>query len=194
MLYHMQGRTDEALEELRQAETVDALLPVLAFAKPRLLLYCREIDAATACAKHAIGLHPNSPLTHINYGDILDFAGDAAALTQYRIASTIAPDVPWVRANEARCLARNGRLEEAFDILAQLQQNRNTDYVDAYHMAFLLEALGKRDEAFQELERAYAERSPALVWLNLDTKSDALRNDARFAALGDRVSSTSFSS
>jgi len=120
----------------------------------------------------------------------LDFAGEPAALTQFRIASTIAPDVPWIRAAEARCLAKHGRSSDAFDVLAYLQQNRNTEYVDAYHMAFLLEALGRRDEAFQELERAYTERSPALAWLDLDTKSDTLRNDPRFAALRDRVLAT----
>ncbi len=190
VLYHVRGRTDEALEELRKAEQVDALLPRLALVKPRLLLFCREIDAAEACAKQAVALHPNSPLTHINYGDVLDFAGEPAALTQFRIASTIAPDVPWIRAAEAGCLAKHGRSSEAFDVLAYLQQNRNTEYVDAYHMAFLLEALGRRDEAFQELERAYTERSPALAWLDLDTKSDTLRSDPRFAALRDRVAAT----
>jgi DNA-binding winged helix-turn-helix (wHTH) protein/tetratricopeptide (TPR) repeat protein len=194
VLYYMQGRADQALEELGEAEMVDALSPRLALVKPRLLLFCREIDRATASARQAVALHPNSPITHLNYGDILDFAGDPEALTQFRIASTIAPDVPWIHAAEARCLAKQGRSSEALDVLAQLRRNRNTEYVDAYHLAFLLEALGKRDEAFQELERAYVERSPALAWLDLDTKSDPLRNDPRFAELRDRVSSTVFSS
>jgi DNA-binding winged helix-turn-helix (wHTH) protein/tetratricopeptide (TPR) repeat protein len=194
VLYCMRGRSDEALEELHRAEMVDALFPRLAVAKPRVLLFCREIDAAAACAREAVALHPNSPLTHINYGDILDFAGDPEALTQFHIASTIAPDVPWIRAAEARSLAKYGRSTEAFDILAHLQQNRNTEYVDAYHMAFLLEALGKRNEAFQEFERAYVEGSPSLFWLDLDTKSDPLRNDSRFAELRDRVSSSALSS
>jgi tetratricopeptide (TPR) repeat protein len=194
VLCYMQGRTEEALEELRKAEMVDALLPGLALVRPRLLLYCREIAVATSCAQQAVALHSNSPITHVNYGDTLDFAGDPAALTQYRIASTLAPDVPWIKAAEARCLARQGQSSEAFDILAQLRKNRNAEYVDAYHMAFLLEALGKRDEAFQELERAYLERSPALAWLDLDTKSDPLRNDPRFASLRDRVFATALSS
>jgi tetratricopeptide (TPR) repeat protein len=188
VLYCMRGRADEALEELQKAEMVDALFPRLAFSKPRVLLCCREIDAAAACAKEAVALHPNSPITHVNYGDILDFAGDPAALNQFHIASTIAPDMPWIRAAEARCLAKFGRSSEASDILAHLQQNRDNDYIDAYQVAFLLEALGRRDEAFQEFERAYQERSTALAWLDLDTKSDPLRNDPRFAALRDRVS------
>jgi DNA-binding winged helix-turn-helix (wHTH) protein len=194
VLYCMRGRTSEALEELQKAEMADVLFPRLAIAKPRVLLYCREIEAAGACAKDAVALHPNSPLTHINYGDVLDFAGDPAALTQFHIASTIAPDIPWIRAAEARCLAKYGRSSEAFDILAQLQRNRNDEYVDAYHVAFLLEALGKRDEAFQEFERAYVERSAALAWLDLDIKSDPLRNDPRFESLRDRVFAMAVSS
>jgi tetratricopeptide (TPR) repeat protein len=190
-IYYMRGRTDEALAELRQAEKADALLPPLACAKPRLFLFRRDVDGATASAKQAVALYPNSPLTRLNYADVLDFGGEpAAALAQYRIATTLAPDVPWLRAAKARCLAKLGRLREALDILSYLERNRGTKYVDAYHLAFLLEALGRRDEAFQELERAYSEKSAMLSWLDFDTRSDTLRNDPRFAVLRDRVSST----
>jgi len=189
MVYYLMGRTDDAFEELGKAERADPLLPALAFVKPRLLLYCREADAAAASAKQAVALHPNSPLTHLAYAEALDFGGEAAALAEYHVASTIAPDIPWIKAHEARCLARQGRTGEALEILSQLQRKRQDEYVDAYPLAFLLEALGKRDDAFQQLERAYAERSPMLFWLDRDTKSDTLRDDPRFAVLRDRVSS-----
>jgi DNA-binding winged helix-turn-helix (wHTH) protein len=194
VVYYLMGRTDDAFEELGTAEKADPLLPALAFVKPRLLLYCREADAAAACAKQAVALHPNSPLTHLAYASVLDFAGDPAALAEYHFASTIARDIPWIKADEAGCLARQGRSGEALEILSQLQRKRQDEYVDAYPLAFLLEALGKRDEAFQELERAYAERSPKMFWLDRDTRSDTLRDDPRFAALRDRVSSAVLSS
>jgi DNA-binding winged helix-turn-helix (wHTH) protein/Flp pilus assembly protein TadD len=189
MVYYLMGRTDDAFEELGNAEKADPLLPALAFVKPRLLLYCREANAAAACAKQAVALHPNSPLTHLTYAHVLDFGGDPAALAEYHIASTIAPDIPWIKADEARSLATQGRSGEALEILSQLQGKRQEEYVDAYPLAFLLEALGRRDEAFQELERAYAERSPMMFWLDRDTRSDTLRDDPRFAPLRDRVSS-----
>lgn len=189
MVYYLMGRTDEAFEELGKAEKADPLLPALAIVKPRLLLYCREAEAAAECAKQAAALHPNSPLTRLGYAEVLDFAGDQAALAEYHVASTIAPDIPWIKAHEARCLARQGRSGEALDILSQLQLKRQDEYVDAYPLAFLLEALGNRDEAFEELERAYAEKSPMLFWLDRDPKSDTLKEEPRFAALRDRVSS-----
>jgi DNA-binding winged helix-turn-helix (wHTH) protein len=190
VVHYLMGRTGEAFEQLAEAEKADPLLPSLAFVRTCLLLNCREVDAAAACAKQAIALHPNSPLTHLTYADILDFQGDGAALSEYHVATTIAPDVPWLRAAEARCLARQGRSREAREILTQLQENRDTEYVDAYHLAFLHESLGERDAAFEELERAYADRSPMIVWLGRVTKADTLRTDPRFAPFWDRVSST----
>ena len=51
----------------------------------------------------------------------------------------------------------------------------------------LLDALGDRDQAFQELERAYHEKSPVLFTLNVDPKMDGMRKDGRFALLRDKV-------
>jgi hypothetical protein len=65
----------------------------------------------------------------------------------------------------------------------QLDALRRTEYVDAYYMAMLRDALGQRGEAFVELERAYHENSAPLYSIEVDPKMDALRADARFARL-----------
>jgi hypothetical protein len=62
-----------------------------------------------------------------------------------------------------------------------------TDYVDAYYMALLRDALGDSDGAFRELERAFDENSAALPILDLDPKMDSLRRDPRFALLRERL-------
>ena len=95
--------------------------------------------------------------------------------------------VPWLRAVEARCLAKNGRWREALDTLEDLERVRQTEYVDAFYIALLKDELGKRDEAFQELERAYRENSVMLSLMDVDPKLDGLRADARFAPLRDQV-------
>lgn len=177
----MQGRTDDAFDELRHAENTDPLYPSLPGIKARLLLFCRETEAAIASARDAIALHPGCVVSRIQYADILDFAEDPAALTEYRVASTIASDLPWIRAAEARCLARQGRCAEASEILNHLLAHRPAEFVDACHLAWLLDALGRRDDAFSELRRAVAEKSPLIPWLPVDTKADCLRSDARFA-------------
>jgi hypothetical protein len=92
------------------------------------------------------------------------------------------PDIPWLQALEGTCKAKHGEQKEALIILEKLQEFRLTEYIDAYHLALLLDALGKRSEAFQEQERAAEENSASLFLLDVDRRIDALRGDPRFAS------------
>ena len=56
-----------------------------------------------------------------------------------------------------------------------------------YLTAKLYARLGNTKEAFQELEKAYEERSGWLAHLNFDPEMDNLRGDARFADLLRRL-------
>jgi hypothetical protein len=57
-------------------------------------------------------------------------------------------------------------------------------------MAVFLDALGRRDEAFAELERAVVENSSRLYSIDTDPKIDGLRRHPRFARLRDRLQRT----
>ena len=72
-------------------------------------------------------------------------------------------------------------------ILEDLQRIRKEHYLDAYHIALLLDAMGQRDEAFEELERAYEANSYALLFSRLDAKADGLKSAPRFAPLWNRI-------
>jgi Flp pilus assembly protein TadD len=108
------------------------------------------------------------------------------ALEQYQLGSVMSLNLPWMRALEATCLAKMGRLDDARRILGDLEQLRRTEYVDAYYMAMLRDGLGQRAEAFVELERAYAENSAFLYSIGIDPKMERLRDDPRFARLSRR--------
>ena len=97
------------------------------------------------------------------------------ALEQYQLGSVMSPNLPWTRALEATCLAKMDRVEDARRILADLERMRQTEYVDAYYMAMLRDALGQRAEAFEELERAGHENSAFLYSIDVDPKIEALR-------------------
>jgi tetratricopeptide (TPR) repeat protein len=133
-------------------------------------------------------LHPYLPLSRALYAQALEFSGNLdEALQQYRIATVLSPDIPWLRALEAICLVSSGRRAEAEAILNQLEELRHTEYVDAYFQALLLHALGRKDEAFLELERASRENSAALFVIDVDPRIDPFRADARFGPIRDRV-------
>jgi len=66
--------------------------------------------------------------------------------------------------------------------------NSESRYVSPYDVATICAALGRRDQAFVWLEKAYHERSGWLgVWLNVDPKFDNLRSEPRFSDLLQRV-------
>ncbi len=186
MVYTSDGRFDEALELLNQARHVDPLWPVLAATEINVRFCRREFDCAVACGKQALELHPYLPLVRLFYALALEFAGRTEeALEQYRMAGILCPDLPWLRALEGACLAKLGRRAEARKILEELRQLRATEYVDAYYVALLYDALGDRDNAFHELERAREDNSAALPIVDVDPKMDSLRRDPRFARIRD---------
>jgi DNA-binding winged helix-turn-helix (wHTH) protein/Flp pilus assembly protein TadD len=188
MLYVSQNRLDDALNILLSARDTHSLWPTVP-ANEILIRFCRrEYDIAVACGKKAIDLHPYLYLVRLFYAEALEYSGNVEeALVQYRLAHVMSPELGWLRSFEARCLAKHGRRKEALKIMAELQQARKTQYIDAYYMALLLDALGERDQAFQELERAYHERSVALFMLDVDPGMDALRTDPRFVSLRDKI-------
>jgi tetratricopeptide (TPR) repeat protein len=188
MLYLTQGRMDDALNILLRARATHSLWPTVPANEILVRCFRREFETAVACGKKALELHPYLYLGRLFYGESLEHSGKhTQALEQYRLAVIMSPDLPWLQAVEGACLAKHGRRKEALAILAELTQIRKNQYVDAYFMAVLMDGLGDPDQAFQELERAYHEKSPLLFALGVDPRLDNLRNDPRFAALLNRV-------
>jgi tetratricopeptide (TPR) repeat protein len=182
------GRIDEARVRLQQAQATDALLPELAFLVTIVRFLGREFTAAVEWGKNTLDLHPASQVGRAFYAEALEYAGQPEeALAQYRLANGLSPNILWIRADEARFLALHEGVAEAAAMLADLQRIRENQYVDAYHMALLLDALGKRDEAFRELERTYEENSYTLLFAGLDAKADGLRSDPRFVLLRNKA-------
>ncbi|MGD0134135.1 MAG: tetratricopeptide repeat protein [Bryobacteraceae bacterium] len=188
MLYVTEGRLDDALNILLRARSTHSLWPTVPANEILIRFFRREFESAVACGKKALELHPYLYLGRLFYGESLEHSGKVSqALEQYQLAVIMSPDLPWLHAVQGACLAKHGHRKEATAILAELLQVRKTQYVDAYFMAVLHDALGDRDQAFQELERAFHEKSPALFAMRVDPRLDNLREDARFLALVTRV-------
>jgi DNA-binding winged helix-turn-helix (wHTH) protein len=183
-LYCTMERLDDALNVIHQGRAADPLHPVLPSVETFVRLCRREYEAAVLCGKNALDLHPYQHTGRAHYAQALEATGQIEeALAQHRLVCVMSPDLPWLHALEAGCLARNGRPDEAAVILDELQRIRETEYVDAYYIALILAALGRRDAAFQELQRACEESAAALFMLNVDRRVDGLRKDARFKRL-----------
>ena len=188
LLYSSMVRLGDALEVAAQARKCDPLWPTISATEVFIHLCRGDFDAAIVCGKKGLELHPYLHLGRAYYAQALEYAGRVEeALAEYRLARVIAPDITWVRCLEARCLARSGRHQQAEDIAEELVETRLREYVDAYYVALLLDALGHRDDAVSELERAVEENSATLYMLDVDPKLAPLRTDPRFQPLRNRL-------
>jgi len=74
--------------------------------------------------------------------------------------------------------------EEAIRMLTELSARK---YVPPYNIAMIYNGLGDRDRALQWLEQAFDERDVRLVFLQVETRWDSLRDSLRFQDLLSRL-------
>jgi serine/threonine-protein kinase len=83
--------------------------------------------------------------------------------------------------------AASGRKAQAEAIYDELVARSRGEYVPPTTLSFLSATLGRVDEAFEWLERAYEERDMLMTWVKLLPHFDPLRDDPRFDALVKRM-------
>jgi TolB-like protein/Flp pilus assembly protein TadD len=178
------GRFPEAVAQMEVAAESDPLSFTLNANLAVVHYLGRCYDAGEeACAK-SLEINPHHEPAHFTLGLIYQQRGcqqrgridDARAELERALA---------ISRGEPHVVAALGALERSaaparLEQLAELSLSR---YVSPVHMATIHTALGAHDEALAWLERAVQERSGWLVYLRTEPRFDALREDARFAAI-----------
>jgi len=188
VLYTCLKRFDAALETLRLAYARDPLSPILPACETMLHCCMGNPEIAAACGKKAIDLHPFLAIGRSYYAQALERLGKLdEAVAQYKMAITISPDLPRLRAEEAHCLARMGRHREARVLLEELLERARSEFVDNCTLAPVYLALGQTDEALRLLENSFEAGSPHLSFINVDYRLDPLRKSPRFTRIRNCV-------
>jgi len=188
ILYGSNGQFDKAFATLDRGEKVDALWPLLPAARVSIHFLSHDYDSAIRCGKSALELHPYIQIGRYYYAQALEFSGrPEEALEEYRVTRLLSPGLHFVACLEAACLAKIGAQEESLALVRRIEEIRAEDYVDAYYMACVYEALEMRDKALAELERAFDEGSVSLCILDVDPKMDSMRRDPRFGRMRKKI-------
>src|SRR5437763_3076025 len=179
------GEVKEGLELVLKAEQLDPVSPIISYVSTAAYLAENRIDEAITEGQRTQQLDP-----HYFYLDSdLDEAYREKGNFEDAISlNTMAKDVKHLHSRGlAITYARMGRQNEARKILEQLVQERGTRYVSAQSIAAVYVALGEKEEAFRWLERASAEHSGILQWIAFLPEFRALRPDARFPQLLQKI-------
>jgi TolB-like protein/DNA-binding winged helix-turn-helix (wHTH) protein/Flp pilus assembly protein TadD len=180
------GRYDEAIAEMRKAETLDPLSLIINADLAELLLLAHSYDDSIRQSRKTIEMDPNFALAHNQLGQAyLQKQMHEEAVAELQKAVQLSGDSPTCMANLARAYVASGKRSEAAKLLSDLKKRSNPGHSFAPELAVIYVALGNRDQAMNWLEKGYEERfNPGVL---LRPGFDPLRSDPRFEDLLRRI-------
>ena len=185
-------RLNEAVQHASEAQNLDPLSAEAATTHGLALYYRRNYPAARATLRRALELEPGSAAALIVMGRVDEAEGayDAALQETTRALELSGGGSVPLRVQIVCLQARAGRRDEARRNLAELQRSAAVSKwrMSAEYLAYAHIALDDdHATALDLLEQAIGERDPALLWLGVDPRVDALRSEPRFAAILARL-------
>ena len=178
-----QGRTAQARAEFEIAEQIDPTAPAVSRWLAITDYLNRRYDSAITYYRQTLELNPDDSDAALMLGLAYEASrAYAAALHNFRRLEKLC-NCPTPFALEARTLALMGRPEQARARLVAAQSAARKQELDPLAMAAALIALGQRDQAMKWLRSYPRSDYFEVVWLHLDQRLDAVRNDPRFNAL-----------
>jgi len=184
----MTGQFDRAIAEGKRAVELDPLSLVINANLGSDYFNARRYDEAITQLRKTIEMDPRFSFARRGLGEALQASGQLnEAIAEYRKAVQL-DDAPLSLAHLGQAFARAGQREEAQKILARLSEEAKSRYVRASSFAFVYLALGDKERAIDEMERAYRERDVAgAAWVKVDPMLDDLRGHPRFEALVQKI-------
>ncbi|MFZ0732728.1 MAG: hypothetical protein WAM79_10435 [Candidatus Sulfotelmatobacter sp.] len=183
------GRFDDAISEAKQARYIDPLSLPINNALAGRLIAAGRYDEALKQARGTLELDAHFAPAHQTMGWIDLHNGkreEAIREFQTALASSGADDSD-LELDLGFAYAVSGNRDLAQRMLEKLETLHAQGAVPAVSIAILCGALGRSDDAFVWLAKAYQERDPQLAYIKAGRRFDPLRNDPRFQQLLRRV-------
>jgi tetratricopeptide (TPR) repeat protein len=174
----MLGRFDESLQLARRAVNLDPLNADSWDALAETESYMGQLEQSAADCKKALELDPDHWASPMDLG--------RTYLLQGRPQNAL-PEIEHVRYAPLRAQLYSlayyalGRKKESDAALSELTTKYHAS--NAFEIATIYAFRNQTDEAFEWLDRAYAQRDPSLVKTKVDPLLKSLHGDPRFAAL-----------
>jgi len=188
------GDLEQALGLVRRARLIDPLTPMFVLHEASYLLYAGHAEEAAARCLSVISTHPDESTAYFTLAEVRRAQGRFdEAIDARRKAHSLRDDsdddldaaLSGARGKEGYLHIERTAVERLE--LRTLERRRRTAYASPIDFARAYAQLGEKDLAFEYLDQALAERSPGLVFLNVDRAWEPIRPDRRFGAAVKRV-------
>jgi TolB-like protein/DNA-binding winged helix-turn-helix (wHTH) protein/Flp pilus assembly protein TadD len=182
------GRTQESLAQMNRARDLDPLSISMNFSLGWRLYMARQYDQAIEQLRNTLDLDPNFTLPRMVLGQAYEQKGDFAhAIAELEKAVSLSHDSPPVLGALGHAYAMAGRKPDAEQVLQRMITQSRTQYVSPFYVALVYTALKDHDNALAWLEKAFSDRSNAVIFLQVDPELDSLRSAPRFQDLVRRM-------
>ena len=186
----LMGRPDQAIAEKKLAVELEPVSLIINFELALGFYFNRDYDHAIEQLQKTLELEPNFPPAH----NFLPAAYEQKrmypeSLTSFTKAVSLAVGSEWTlsKGGLGHLSAITGKKTQAQNIIQELKQLSNREYVPATSIAIVYAGLDEKDAAFAWLEEAYKQRAFQLQWISLEPRFDNLRSDPRFDDLLKRM-------
>jgi TolB-like protein/DNA-binding winged helix-turn-helix (wHTH) protein/Tfp pilus assembly protein PilF len=182
------GRTNESLAQMSRARELDPLSISMNFSLGWRLYMARKYDQAIEQLQNTLEMDPNFALPRMVLGQAYEQKNAyPQALSELQKAVGISHDSPQMLGALGHAYGASGNRSEAEKVLAKLMEQSKKQYVSPFYVAIVYVGLGENDKAVDWLERAYRDRSNAIVFSKVDPQLDPLRSAPRFQSLLRRL-------
>ena len=178
------GRLDEALDEMRIAQSLDPVSSIVARDVAMMYAYRRDYEAALEQCDHTIELNPHFSPAYWTLGVIQEQRRDLdEAIAAFQRAIDLSPNSPRMHAALARTLALSGRKPDALASLRKVDAIARQRYVSPMEFAAVRFALDQPELGFRALSKACEDRAFDVLALKVDPRFEPLRDEPRLKTI-----------
>jgi len=182
------GRTQESLTQMNRARDLDPLSISMNFSLGWRLYMARQYDPAINQLRNTLEMDPNFALPRMVLGQAYEQKGlYPQAIVELQKAASISHDSPPMLGSLGHALGVAGNKAGAGKILDQMLGQSKKQYVSPFYISLVYAGLHENEKAMDWLEKAFEDRSNAIVFLKVDPNFDGLRSHPRFQALLRRL-------
>lgn len=175
------GRVDEGVRMAQRGLAVAPLSTVLSDDLANAYYLARRHDEAISQYQRSLELEPDHYGALVGMSSVYEAKGmhdeaiRALEKSNFLIGRTPAP-----LAMMGHAYATSGRKAEAQKILTELNEMSRQMYVSSYDLAILYVGLGDKEQALEQLAKAYEDRAGWIIYLKVEPIFDPIRSDPRF--------------
>ena len=188
----IQGRLDEALKEIKEAQQLDPLSLGINKDYAVILIYARDYDRALEQCRKTLEIEPTFRVMSTYIAHIYELQQNYAdAVAEMEKAHLAAPEDGEISFGLGQAYALIGKKDEARKIVNELYQPGKENVYLPKEAAYLYSLLGDKEQAIAILQKAAENHYITVAELKMDPRLTELRKDARIGEMLQKMGSRS---